>query len=364
VRWIVHVDMDAYYVSCEIRGRPELAEAAVIVGPNPAEGASRGVVLSASYPARAKGVRSALPVALAAARCPEAIWIAPDFPKYERTAQEIRGLLRARADRVVPLSIDEAAMELERPDPGSVAAWAREVQAEIREKLRLPASFGASPYAIVAKVATDRAKPAGVRVVPAEETAEFLSPLPVDALPGIGPKTSERLGAISVHTVGDLAGAELSLLRPILGRGAASWRTLARGKPGPEFADLPPDAGPVQRSVDRTLARDTDDPEELFPILETMAEELAREVEAGGHRYQAVVVRLRWSDFSQLQRGRKLPAPAAGAALLRREAVKLAGALLERERAGGGRRVRRLSLAVGELTPRTAGQRPLDAFGG
>jgi nucleotidyltransferase/DNA polymerase involved in DNA repair len=362
MRWIVHVDMDAYYVSCEIRDRPELAEAPVIVGRYPTGPSSRGVVLSASYPARAKGVRSALPVGLAAARCPEATWIAPDFPKYERIAEEIRALLREKSQRVVPLSIDEAAMEVDRSTPAEVAAWAEAVRSEIRERLRLPSSFGASPYAIVAKVATDQAKPAGVRVIPPEETAAFLAPLSVGALPGIGPKTEERLRGIGIATVAALAAAEVATLRPILGQGSAAWRSLARGTPGPGFAELPPEAGPVQRSVDRTLEQDTDDPGALVALLGEMATDLAGELDRSGHRYQAVVVRLRWSDFSQLQKGRKLPAPAQGADTLRREATKLATALLERERQGQQRPVRRVSLAVGELTMRSPAQRPLDAF--
>jgi nucleotidyltransferase/DNA polymerase involved in DNA repair len=362
MQWIVHVDMDAYYVSCEIRDRPELAGAPVIVGHDPEAGPSRGVVLSASYAARAKGVRSALPVSLAATRCPEAVWIAPDFEKYERTAHDIRVLLRRHAARVVPLSIDEAALEVERPDPGSVRSWAAEIQAEVLRSLRLPCSLGASPFATVAKIATDQAKPAGIRVVPPEETAAFLRPLKVTAVPGIGPKTAERLHEIAIDTVGELADAPLPVLTSVLGRSAVGWRLLARGTPEPGLAELGPDQGPVQRSMDRTLARDSRDPAVLYPLLEQMAEGLGRDLRESSLRFQSVVVRLRWSDFGQLQHGRKLPAPTEGEAVLRREALKLAATLLARERDGAQRAVRRISLGVGDLSPAPPGQRALESF--
>ncbi|MGI0151355.1 MAG: Y-family DNA polymerase, partial [Thermoplasmata archaeon] len=213
--WIAYVDMDAFYVSCEIRDRPELADRPVIVGREPTGPATRGVVLSASYPARRSGVHSAMPVLLAARRCPEAIWIAPDFPKYTRISGEIRDYLDRWSGRVVPLSIDEAALEIDRPNPESVAAWARELTSGLAAELRMPASVGASRSAVVAKIACDAAKPGGIRVVAPEETEAFLAPKPVGAIPGIGPKTAERLAGVGVGVIGELARASPESLRAI-----------------------------------------------------------------------------------------------------------------------------------------------------
>jgi len=153
-RWIAYVDLDAFYVSCELRDRPELRGHAVIVGPPPAHGPSRGVVLSASYEARAFGVRSALPAAIAARMCPEATWIAPDFAKYERVSGEVRELLRRQSDTVIPFSIDEAAVVLEVDDPERARAAAEEIQRELRRALDLPASIGVATTRLVAKIAT------------------------------------------------------------------------------------------------------------------------------------------------------------------------------------------------------------------
>ncbi len=360
MRYIAYVDMDAYYVSCEIRDRPELAEAPVIVGPAPTGPESRGVVLSASYAARKFGVRSALPVGLAAQRCPQAVWIPPDFEKYGRIAGEIRGLLAPTADRMVPMSIDEAALEIAAPGPSDVEAWARATQELIRSKLRLPCSIGASPFAVVAKIASDRAKPGGIRVVPPEATRGFLAPLPVSAIPGIGPKSAQRLEESGIRTIADLGAASPDTLRRVLGQGAPAFRALARGTPGPELGELPEDHGPRQRSLDRTLGSDTRAAGEVRDHLSEMAEELAGLLAEEGFRYQAVTVRLRWSDFTQAQHGRQLPAAHEGPAALTSEALRLAGELLARERAEHDRAVRRISLAVGALVPRRGHQRSLD----
>ncbi|HEV2316845.1 MAG TPA: DNA polymerase IV [Thermoplasmata archaeon] len=362
MRWVVYVDMDAYYVSAELRDRPELRGTAVIVGHKPQGGPSRGVVLSASYEARALGVHSAMPSLAALRKAPDATWIPPDFGKYERTAREIRQLLGRWADRVVPLSIDEAALEVDLEGRDEVEAWARDIQSALSAELHLPASIGASPYSVVAKIACDAAKPGGVRVVPAEGTREFLSPLAVGAIPGIGPKTSERLLRIEVRTIEDLARASVGSLRTILGSYADSLRALAMGRPVPELATLPQDSGPRQRSMDRTFEQDTRDESEILRRVEQMATELAEGLRSEGLHYQNVVVRIRWEDFTQIQRGRQLPAAHEGAEALVRESVRLARELLERERSQRDRAVRRLSVSAGELTARRGRQPALEEF--
>src|SRR5580692_10524917 len=198
MRWVVYLDIDAYYVSCELRDRPDLVGRPVIVGPDPGLRPTRGVVLSASYEARKFGVRSAMPAREAARRCPEAVWIAADFPKYGRTAEEVRDLLRARFGEVVPLSIDEAAVGVDAADDGAAGAVAVAVQAEIRTTLGLPVSIGVATSRTVAKIASDRAKPGGVVVVRPESVATFLGPLPIRAVPGVGPKTEARLATYGI----------------------------------------------------------------------------------------------------------------------------------------------------------------------
>src|SRR5580658_2900200 len=132
MEWTLYVDLDAYYVACELRDRPTLEGQRVLVGPDPTKGRTRGVVLSASYAARAFGARSAMPVQRAAQLVPEAVWIAPDFPKYERTSREVRRLLERFSDRVVPLSIDEAAVIVELGSAEEARNLARTIQVAIR----------------------------------------------------------------------------------------------------------------------------------------------------------------------------------------------------------------------------------------
>jgi nucleotidyltransferase/DNA polymerase involved in DNA repair len=346
--WVVYVDLDAYYVSCELRSAPELRGRPVVVGPKPTSPRSRGVVLSASYEARAHGVRSAMPVLRAAELLPDAVWIPPHHNLYARTSGEFRSLLATRAPVVRLRSIDEAAVEFGPAKSPEVETWAKDLQRIIRETLDLPASIGASPYEVVAKIASDRAKPGGVIVVPPETTAEFLAPLPVRTIPGVGPKTGERLARIGVERIGDLRTVPPVRLRSIVGSYAADLRALAEGSPTPAG---PEREGPRQRSVDRTLEEDLRDADALFREIDGMATDLSAALEEERLRFKEVIVRVRWSDFEQTQKSRMLPGPSEGAASLRSEGRRLLASLLERERAGENRAVRRLSLAAQGLGP-------------
>lgn len=353
----MYIDLDAYYVSCELRGAPELRGKPVLVGPRPTSPKSRGVVLSASYEARAYGIRSAMPVLRAAELLPEAIWISPHHELYAQVSQEFRALLRLHANSVRPRSIDEACVDFGPATAAEVENWARMLQAEIRDRVDLPASLGASPHEVVAKIASDRAKPGGVIVVPAEKTAEFLAPLPVRSIPGVGPKATERLATIGVTTIGDLLRIPSLRLRSVMGPFASELRALAQGEP---HASAPERAGPRQRSVDRTLAEDLRDAATLQGELDIMAEELGHALEEERLRYRSVAVRIRWGDFEQSQRSRLLPGPSEGVPSLRAEARRQLTSLLERERRGRDRAVRRLSLAVQGLAEAHQRQMALD----
>ncbi|HKS59764.1 MAG TPA: DNA polymerase IV, partial [Thermoplasmata archaeon] len=231
MRWFVHVDMDAFYVSCELRERPELVGKAVAVGPDPHRGPTRGVVLSASYEARALGIRSAMPVGRAAELAPELIWIPPDFSKYVRSSSAIHDFLSRNAEGVTMRSIDEASFPKESESADELRAWARQTQSALRSELGLPCSIGAAPFRIVAKIASDRAKPGGVVVVDPQGVAEFLAPLPVEAIPGVGPKTSEALQALGIRTIGEIGGRTGASLRRAFGGFGVELLALARGEP-------------------------------------------------------------------------------------------------------------------------------------
>ncbi|HYA10306.1 MAG TPA: DNA polymerase IV [Thermoplasmata archaeon] len=358
--WVLYVDLDAYYVSCERRDRPELAGRAVIVGPPPSEEPGRGVVLSASYEARAFGVHSAMPARVAARLCPDAVWVPPDFAKYERIALEVRELLRPHARSLVPYSIDECVLLVGAVPAEAARELAVRLQQELLGKLRLGASFGVATSRTVAKIASDRAKPGGVMLVPPAEVVTFLAPLPVRAIPGVGPRTEEVLARHGIKTIGELAAHRPTDLLRELGGFAKELIDLARGNPH----EVPEDrTEPRSRSADHTLAEDAQSADEVVGVVRRLAGELARSLETEGLRYAAVVVAFRWSDFDRTQRGRSLSAAREGSEALVEEADRLARALWADERGRKRRGVRTISVRVERLSDRRQRQVSLDQYG-
>ena len=357
--WVVYVDLDAYYVACELRTRPELVGTPVIVGVSPSSPTSRGVVLSASYEARAFGVHSAMPVRTAARLCPQATWIAPDFPKYERTADEVRALLRTRVERLIPYSIDECVLLPSTPDPEQAVELARRAQRELKERLGLGASIGVSTSRVVAKMASDKAKPGGLLLVRPEEIAAFLAPLPVRAIPGVGPRTDEILASHRIRTVGDLSSRRASELLRDLGGFAHELVALARGNPS---EDVGSEQGRRSRSSDHTFERDALAFGEIEPVVRALASEIARSLEQEGLRYASVSVAFRWADFDRSQRGRSLPGSLEGPEGLVEQAVHLARGLWTSERSGKSRAVRTVSVRAERLSAPTQRQVSLDAY--
>ncbi len=218
---ILHVDMDAFYVSVEVRRRPELTGKLVVVG-----GAGpRGVVSSASYEARAYGVRSAMPGSQARRLCPGAIFLPPDFAEYTAASRAVMRIFREVTPLVEPLSMDEAFLDVSGAQrllgrPAQIAALIRR---RVREEQRLPCSVGVAPSKFVAKLASTRAKPDGLVVVPAGRVLDYLHPLPVDALWGVGERSAETLRRLGLQTVGDLAEAPPGMIR-------SAFRTLNRSR--------------------------------------------------------------------------------------------------------------------------------------
>jgi DNA polymerase-4 len=301
---ILHVDMDAFYAAVEVRRRPELRGKPVIVG-----GAGpRGVVSSASYEARTFGVRSAMPGARARRLCPQAIFLPPDFDAYSAASRAVMAIFRDVTPLVEPLSMDEAFLNV----AGAVRLLGRpaEIAAGIRRRVfeeeRLTCSVGVAPTKFIAKLGSTRAKPNGLEVVPADRVLEYLHPLPVDALWGVGEKSAEALHRLGLRTVGDVAAAPLGLLRRALGEAAAvHLHSLSLGRdPRPVVPHQP------EKSIgaETTFDVDVDDPRAIREALLALSEKTAGRLRRAGQAGRTVTLKVRLSDFRTLNRSRTLGA--------------------------------------------------------
>lgn len=201
-RKIIHVDMDAFYASVEQRDNPELRGRPVVV----AWKGKRSVVCAASYEARRFGVRSAMAATYAERLCPKAIFVPPDFTSYRAVSRAVRDILSRHTDLIEPLSLDEAYLDVTENKTGLATATkvANTIRQQIREELNLTASAGVAPNKFLAKIASDWKKPNGLFVIQPGEVKDFLTPLPVGRIPGVGKVTEERLGQLGLRTVGDV----------------------------------------------------------------------------------------------------------------------------------------------------------------
>jgi DNA polymerase-4 len=337
-RVIAHVDMDAFYASIEVRDSPHYRGLPVVVGAAPGR---RGVVAAASYEARRFGIRSAMPIGEAFDRCPHAVFLPVDMQKYRAVSAQLFELLDTFTPQVEAVSIDEAFLDLTGcPSPrgaggpsgapfGTPLEAARAIKARIGEELRLSASVGAAPNKFLAKLASELAKPDGLREIRAEEAASVLAPLPVTVLWGVGAQTHQRLRGLGINTVGDLQRTPTSVLRAALGFAAEHLAQLSRGADG-----RPVDVARETKSVGRetTFDQDTVDRDVLVRTLGALAEDVARSLRAEGVRGRTVTLKLRYSNFQTLTRALTLSTPTSSGGPLLRAAAGLLDRLGARPR--------------------------------
>jgi len=338
---ILHVDMDAFYASVEMLERPELAGKPVIVGHR----SSRSVVTAATYEARKYGVNSAMPMSIALRRCPQAIVLEPHFERYAHFSEWVMRLLGEVTPLVEPLSIDEAFLDVTGARRLLGTPW--QIGTRLRERVfaetGLQCSVGAASTKFIAKLASSRAKPDGLLVVPAAETVAFLHPQPVSALWGVGGKSEEQLQRLGLRTVGDVANVPFEALKRALGpRNAARLHELAWGR-DPRVIEL----GRDEKSIghETTFEADITDPVVLHRELLRLSDAVGARLRRAGVQARTISLKLRFEDFTTISRSRTLGEPTDLGKRIYREARSLYD-----DAAQGGRPVRLIGVRSESLS--------------
>jgi DNA polymerase-4 len=344
---ILHADLDSFYASVEVLKDPSLAGLPVVVG----SAAPRGVVMSASYEARARGLHSAMPSVRARRLCPDVVFVPPDFEAYRAHSNRFREILLSVTPLVEPISLDEAFLDVSGATtlfgpPPEIAARIRRL---VADELSLTVSVGVAATKFVAKVASTRAKPDGLLVVERDRTLAFLRPLPVGALWGVGGKTAETLGRLGIRTVGELADTPDVILERTFGEGhATGLRDLARGI---DPRSVVPFEAPKSVSHEETYARDLDDIDEILREILTLSHRVAGRLRADGYRARTVTLKLRMPSFATITRSRTM----SDATDLGSELYRVAGELLAKI-PPARRRYRLIGVAATGLVPAGAEQ--------
>ncbi len=307
---MLHIDMDAFYASVEVRERPELAGRPVVVagGSNPA--GDRGVVLSASYQARAFGVRSAMPVTQARRLCPQAEFVSPHFPRYAEVSRGVMALFREITPLVEPLSLDEAFLDVGGSvrrlgmSPAGIGEW---IRGQVYDAHRVTCSVGVAPSKSLAKLASGLCKPDGLLVVPADGVLEFLHPLPLSALWGVGQRTAQTLRRLGCATVADVASTPLPALRRAVGVACAQHLyELANGR---DERPVVPDAPEKSVGAEETFAQDVTDRVVLRRELLRLVDRATAALRRRGLRGRTIALKIRYPDFTTVTRSRTLADP-------------------------------------------------------
>ena len=318
VRKIIHIDMDCFYAAVEVRDNPELQGMPVAV----AWSGPRGVVLTASYEARAFGVGSALATSSALRKCPQLVLVEPRMEMYREVSKTVQAVFQRYTNLVEPLSLDEAYLDVTVPKQGppSATRLAASIRRDIEEATGLTASAGVSYNKFLAKLASGMNKPDGLTVILPQDAQKVLDALPTEAFHGVGPATAKRLHALGVYTGADLKGQSLEHLTEVFGKVGGHFYSIVRGQDDrPVVSDRPHKS----ISAETTFEINVEDLEALVLELPPLAGQVAARLAQAGLAARVVVLKVKYADFRTVTRRRTLPYPVAQADMLRREAEGL-----------------------------------------
>jgi DNA polymerase-4 len=299
---ILHVDMDAFYASVAELDHPEYKGKALVVGAG-----TRGVVLSANYEARKFGIRAAMPVGRAKRMAPHAIFIAPEHHRYSEISERVMAIFHSYTPLVEPISLDEAFLDV--TGSQKLFGTGREIAAKIREQVEkeegITCSVGLAQSKFIAKLASQHCKPNGMLEIKPDRILEFLHPLPVRAIWGVGPKTAESLERLGLHTVSDIAHTPRATLIRALGESTgASLYELAWGR---DYRDVIPDEPEKSIGNEETFSEDLDNPEEILREFLRMTEKATARLRERSLFAKTISIKIKFADFSSLTRSKTVP---------------------------------------------------------
>jgi len=352
MRVILHVDLDAFFPSVEVREHPELKGKPVIVGADPKEGKGRGVVSSASYEARKFGIKSAMPISRAWKLCPQGAYLRPHFDLYIPASNSIMKILKSHADKFEQGGIDEAYLDISSQvkDFDEASEFARKLMEEVLDKEKLTCSIGVAPNKMLAKIGSDFKKPYGFTVIREEDAKEFLSTLKVRKIPGVGPKTERRLKDLKIETIGDLAAINPEQLTRLFGVWGSRLHEYANGI---DYSEVRVEYETKSIGREVTFEKDVDDGGQILGVLDELAEEIHKELIENGFRFKTITIKIRYEHFDTYTRARSLSFPTNDLDILRNNARRLINAFLR-----GNKKIRLIGLRVSTLIYKSWANRP------
>lgn len=353
---VLHVDMDSFFASVEVRERPELKGLPVVVGSDPKGGKGRGVVSTCSYEARKYGIHSAMPVSQAYKLCPDAAFVPVNMKLYAQVSANVMQIMKGFAEKFQQFSVDEAFL-IPGPEIKSfeeAALCALRIKDEILKQERITCSVGVGPNKLIAKVASKFQKPDGLTVIRPEDVQEFLYPLDVSKIPGIGGKTTEALKLMGITRVEELANCDVQRLSERFGKMGLWMKQASHGLDFSEVKECEEAVKSISRSG--TFAESTNDPVKIAGFLELLAESVHGALLRDGFLFKVVTLRVRYEDFSTYTRSKTIPVWTSDKFVIKRVSMQLLSEFI------GKRKIRLVGVGVSKLREKDTRQTMITDF--